>query len=212
MKHFTTEKWIDFANEVVSAKEKQTMEKHLELGCKQCLETVAMWRRVRASAVAGKDYQPPASAVRIAKAMFSSARLGAERKEAGSRLSLLFDSFLQPVSEGARAVATGSRQMLYRADPFQIDIQIEPKPAADCLIVTGQLLDLSSPEVVGRDIPVTISNMRGNTVHAVSNQFGEFSGEIKNSGDLQISFTNPGGEPIVISLRDALGRSSAGAN
>jgi len=41
-------------------------------------------------------------------------------------------------------------------------------------------------------------------VHTVANQFGEFSGEIENSGDLQLTFASPGGQPIVISLRDAL--------
>ena len=150
--------------------------------------------------------------MRIAKAVFSNARLAAERKEGRSRWSVLFDSFLEPIAEGARSAASSARQMLYRADPFQVDVHIEPKPGGDNLIVTGQLLDLSSPEIVGRDVAVTLSNMRGHTIHAVSNQFGEFSGEIKNSGDLQISFTSPSGDPIVISLRDALGRLSGGAN
>jgi len=213
MKHFMTEKWIDFANEVVSASERELMEKHLKTGCKRCLETVSTWQRVKKSAVTEGNYQPPESAVRMAKAVFSSARLTAQRKEGRSRWSVLFDSFLEPVVEGARsAAAAGARQMLYRADPFQVDVHIEPKPGGDNLIVTGQLLDLSSPEIVGRDVAVTLSNMRGHTIHAVSNQFGEFSGEIKNSGDLQISFTSPSGDPIVISLRDALGRLSGGAN
>jgi hypothetical protein len=42
-------------------------------------------------------------------------------------------------------------------------------------------------------------------VHTVANQFGEFSGEIDNSGDLQMTFASPGGTPIVLSLREALG-------
>ncbi len=206
MKHFTTEKWIDFANEVVSASERESMEKHLQSGCKRCLETVSVWQRVRQSAATEKNYQPPATTVQIAKAMFSGARLKDQRKEARNLITMLFDSFLQPAVEGARTVACNSRQVLYRADPFQVDVHIEPKPGGGFLIVTGQLLDLSSPEVVGKDVAVTLSNMRGHTIYAISNQFGEFAGEIKNSGDLQISFSNPSGDPIVISLRDALGR------
>jgi hypothetical protein len=42
-------------------------------------------------------------------------------------------------------------------------------------------------------------------VHAATNQFGEFSAEIENSGDLQMTFASSGSQPIVISLRDALG-------
>ena len=75
-------------------------------------------------------------------------------------------------------------------------------------MVTGQLLDLSNPGIAGKDVRVTLSNLRGHVVHAVSNQHGEFTCEIKNSGDLQITFASSRGEPIMISLRDALGRLS----
>lgn len=205
MKHFATEKWIDFVNHRVTQIEKDLMDKHLAQGCKACLETLAVWQRVRQSGSAEAGYQPPADTVRIAKAAFSGARLAGQRKEVGSRISVLFDSLLQPAVEGVRSAAADSRQMLYRADPFQIDLQIEAKPGGSHLLVTGQLLDLSNPGIAGKDVAVTMSNMRGHVVHAVSNEHGEFGCEIKNSGDLQMTFTNPKGKPIVISLRDALG-------
>lgn len=206
MKHFTTEEWIDFVNQAVSRKDSEEMQKHLKEECKRCRETVSMWQRVQKSAVAERNYQPPADTVRVVKAAFAAAGLKGQRKESRSRISVLFDSFLQPVVEGARSAATDSRQMLYRADPFQIDLQIEAKPGGNDLMVTGQLLDLSNPGIAGKDVRVTLSNLRGHVVHAVSNQNGEFLCEIKNSGDLQITFAGTHGEPIVISLRDALGR------
>lgn len=209
MKHFTTEEWINFVNQVVAPGEKQEMEKHLNEGCKRCQETVSLWQRVQKSAVAEKNYQPPANTVRVVKAAFAAAGLKGQRKESRSRISVLFDSFLQPVVEGARSAATDSpRQMLYRADPFQIDLTIEAKPGTSNLMVTGQVLDLSNPGIPGKDLRVALSNLRGHVVHAVSNQHGEFTCEIKNSGDLQITFAGAHGEPIVISLRDALGRIS----
>jgi hypothetical protein len=57
---------------------------------------------------------------------------------------------------------------------------------------------------------VTLSNRHGNTVLAATNQFGEFSGEIENSGDLELSVPGEGDQPIVISLRNALGKSPGG--
>lgn len=210
MKHFTTEEWIDFVNRAVSPGYSEEMERHLKEGCKRCLETVSMWQRVHKSASAEGNYQPPDDAVRVAKAGFGAAGLKGQRKESRSRISVLFDSFLQPVVEGARSAATDLRQMLYRADPFQIDLQIEAKPDGNDLMVTGQLLDLSNPGIAGKDVSVTLSNLRGHVVHAVSNQNGEFLCEIKNSGDLQITFAGTHGEPIVISLRDALGRMPQG--
>jgi hypothetical protein len=205
MKHFTTEEWIDFVNQTVSPTDSQSMEKHLKEGCKRCRETLSMWQRVRQSAAIERNYQPPNDSVRIAKAAFLAGSLTGQRKESSSRTSVLFDSFLQPVVEGARSAASTTRQMLYRADPFQIDLQVEANPGGTHMVITGQLLDLSNPGVVGKDVPVTLSNMRGHVVHAVSNQHGEFTCEIKNSGDLQMTCKSPSGELIVISVRDALG-------
>ena len=205
MKHFTTEKWIDFTNQAVAVNEKALMEKHLEQGCKRCMEAVSLWQKVRHSAAAEGIYQPPEDSVRLAKAVFVGAGLKGLGKGTGSRIKVLFDTFLQPVFEGARSAGAVTRQMLYRADPFQIDVHLEAKPGSNRIMVTGQLLDLSNPEIVARDTRIFLSNMRGQVVHAVANQFGEFSGEIDNSGDLQLTFASPGATPIVISLREALG-------
>lgn len=205
MEHFKTEEWIDFVNQVVPTNEKELMQKHLKEGCQHCMETVSLWQRVRQSAASEANYKPPEGAVRVAKAAFAGAGLTGQRKGAGRRVKVLFDSFLQPIFEGARSAGAGTRQMLYRADPFQIDVQVEAKPGGSRIVVTGQLLDLSNPEIIARDTRILLSNMRGQVVHTVANQFGEFSGEIDNSGDLQMTFASLGGKPIVISLREALG-------
>jgi hypothetical protein len=206
MEHFNVEKWIDFVNHAVTSIEKQQMAKHLNLGCESCQETVSLWQRVRASAAVEGNYQPPDSAVRIAKAAFVGAGLGSQKLRAESRVKVLFDSFLQPILAGVRSAGTGTRQMLYRADPYQIDVQLEMKPSANRVVVTGQLLNLSNPKVTAGGIRILVSNMHGDVVHSVANEFGEFSGEVRNSGDLQLTFATPSGEPIVISLREALGR------
>jgi hypothetical protein len=211
MKHFSTEEWVDFVNQIVTGGQKQAMQKHLATGCKRCSETVSLWQKVSRTASAEVSYQPSADTVRLAKAAFATARMGQASKESKQCLiEVLFDSFLQPAVAGARSVVIGTRQMLYRADPYQIDIQIEPKPSSNRLVITGQLLDLSNPGVIGRDIQVTLSNHRGHSVIAATNQFGEFSGEIENSGDLELSIPGHGEQPIVISLRNALGKLPGG--
>lgn len=205
MKHFKTEEWVDFVNQVTSPKQQQAMQKHLATGCKPCMETVALWQKVHNRAAAEASYQPPEAQVHIAKAAFAAAGRSTQLAAPGSFVEVLFDSFLQPMLAGARSSGLGVRQMLYRADPYQIDIQIEAKPEGNRLIVTGQLLDVSSPGVVGRDVNVTLSNHRGNVIHTITNQFGEFRSEIENTGDLELSFPGQGEKAIVISLRNALG-------
>lgn len=205
MKHFTSEEWIDYVNQVSSSRQQEAMKMHLTAGCKRCTETVSLWQRVHNTAELEATYQPPATDVRIAKAAFATARQAVHRKEKSSFIEVLFDSFLQPMVAGARSSGLGTRQMLYRADPYQIDIQIEAKPEGNRLTVTGQLLDINSPGVVGRDMKVTLSNHRGNVIHTITNEFGEFRGEIENTGDLELSFPGQGERSIVISLRNALG-------
>lgn len=211
MKHFSTEKWIDFVNQVATVTETQSMRQHLEQGCKRCAATVSLWQKFRRSAASEANYQPPTDAVRVVKSAFAAAALAGQRKKARGGITVLFDSLLQPLFAGARAAAAGARQMLYRADPFQIDVQIEPRSAGNRLLVTGQLLDSQDAAVTCHGVRVILSNMRGSMVNVVTNQFGEFSGEVENSGDLQLTFTGAGDKPIVISLRDALGQANKGA-
>jgi len=212
MKHFTTEEWIDFVNQVASTNQQAAMQKHLVSGCKKCQETVSLWQKVRETAAVEATYQPPLESVRIAKAAFATSGLAGKQSKSKSLTELLFDSFLQPALAGARSSSMGMRQMLYRADPYQVDIQIEAKPEGDHLLVTGQLLNVSRPEVVSGEVRVTLSNRRGNVVHILTNQFGEFRGEIENSGDLELSLPRAGEEPIVISLRNALDRLPGGTS
>jgi hypothetical protein len=206
MKHFTTEEWIDFANELVAIGKRKKMDQHLEEGCPRCNKALSLWQRVRRTAKSSVECQPPEHAVRIAKAGFTVARL--ERKSAGvsGLVEVLFDSFLQPLVQGARSVGSEMRQMLYRAEPYQVDLQIEAKPGANKLVVTGQLLDLRNPDAPGRDVPVIISNLRGHVVQTVTNEFGEFREEIQSSSDLELKLPGENEKSVVISLRDALGR------
>lgn len=210
MKHFSTEEWINFVNQLVVGGPQQTMRKHLAAGCKNCRETVSLWQKVSKSAAAEASYQPAPDAVRLAKAAYLATRLSTPREKSKRLVEVLFDSFRQPALAGARSVVIGTRQMLFRADPYQVDIQIEPKPGGGRILITGQMLDLSHPGVLGRDVLVTVSNNRGNSIVVATNQFGEFSGELENSGDLELSIPGTDDEPIVISLRNALGNLSGG--
>ena len=212
MKHFSTEEWIDFVNHVATSGRREAMQKHLATSCTRCGETVSLWQKVSTSTAAEASYQPPSDVVRLAKAAFAASGLAQSKQHSPALIEVLFDSFLRPAVTGARSVTIGTRQMLYRADPYQIDIQIEPRPGGNRLVVTGQILDLSHPGVVIQNIPVTISDRRGNSVVAATNQFGEFAGELDNSGDLELSVPGGDDQPIVISLRNALGKSPGGSS
>ena len=205
MNHFTTVEWIDLVNEVVTPSVKPEMEEHLA-NCKQCATEFLRWQRIRQLGAGEASYQPPEQTVRIVKAAFAGSQFAAQSKGARGVLAVLFDSFLQPALAGVRSGGSGSRRMLYGADPYQIDLQIEAQNEGKSLLVTGQLMDFRQPEMVGSEVPVLFSNLRGGMIQGRTNQFGEFRAEMENSGDLEMVFHGDKDEPIVISLRDALGR------
>ena len=209
MKHFKTEEWVDFVNRVTTQEQADGMQKHLAAGCKQCAEQVALWQKVRKFAVAESEYQPSRHAVHGAQAVFGAAGRGGTRKAKSKLIELLFDSFLQPAYSGARSASTGIRQMLYRVDSLQIDLQIEAKPGGGHIVVTGQVLDVGRPEIIGSGLQVVLSNRHGNLVRAVTNEFGEFHVEIQNSGDLELAIRSDSEKPILIALKDPLGDAPA---
>ena len=204
-RHFSAVEWIDFANRVTSTEQTEAMKKHLESGCRGCAEKESIWQRVRKTAAAESRYQPSVADVRIAKAAFAAAGGIAPKRQGSAIVQLLFDSFLQPAGVGLRSAGLGVRQMLYKADPYQVDIQIEANKEGNRLTVTGQLLDVSFPGIVGRNVNVTLSNRRGKVLLLMTNEFGEFSGEIENTGDLELTLPGQNNEGVVISLRNALG-------
>ena len=155
------------------------------------------------------DLSYPPSAV---EAAFSRTGLWAKLQEKRATAQLLYDSFAQPVAAGTRSIAMRVRQMLYRAEHYQIDIQVEVQPDRNRLIVIGQMIDVRHPDLLDAGIQVTLSGGRGNSVNTVTNQFGEFRGEVILSGDLDLSFLNRDGKPIAILLRGTLDPTSSGKN
>jgi hypothetical protein len=211
MKHFTTEEWIDYVNKVAAGTKKREMASHLAKGCTRCQETVSIWQRVRTAAESAGQYEVPEPAVRLAKAAFAGANLGRLEGKTAGLVQVLFDSFLQPALAGARASGdTRTRQMLYRAEPYQIDLHVEAKAGANLIVVMGQLMDTRNPDALGRGVPVEISNLRGNVVKTITNDFGEFREEIQASSDLELKISGEDEKAVIISLRDALGRRSEG--
>src|SRR5260370_35212641 len=93
MKHFMTEEWIDFVNQMSSPKQQEAMKKHLGTGCKRCAETVAIWQKVHNSAAGEPSYKPPATDVRIANEAFATAGRARQLNEKSTFAELLSDSF-----------------------------------------------------------------------------------------------------------------------
>jgi len=202
MKHLKVLGWNDSLNHVTSDHRRKAMQQRR--GARRNHHAAALWQKLTNATAVEANNQPAAESVRVAKAAFAIAGLAARRQETSRLVQLLFDSFSHPAPAGIRSAPTRIRQLLYRAQPYQIDLQIEFRQESNRLVVTGQLLDVRNPEMIGRDVQVTLSNRSGSVVKTMTNQYGEFRGEVEHSGDLELSFAGSGGKPIVILLPKAL--------
>lgn len=124
-------------------------------------------------------------------------RLGPE-----PRTELLVDSFATPAL-GTRSRTHPQRHLLYRAARYELDLLIELLPDCNRLRITGQLLDASLPAVFRRGVRVTLWNFRQSFVTLRTNEWGEFLGEIEDSGELMVALKIELRE-TVISIRNAL--------
>lgn len=126
----------------------------------------------------------------------------ARRREPERRIELLFDNFATRAF-GARSTTHPERHLLYRAEPFELDLLIELLPDRNRLRITGQLLDTSLPAVFRRGVRVTLWNFRQSFVTLRTNEWGEFLGEIEDSGELMVALKVRLRE-IAISIRNVL--------
>src|SRR5260370_42391208 len=209
MKHFNAVRWSDCVNHFAASDWHKMMQGHEGVRNKHFVHTTALWQKFAEAAVVEARYQPTPEKVRFVKAAFALSGLATKRQEMGGVIQLLYDSFSQPLTVGIRSAPRRIRQLLYRAEPYQIDLQIELRPEGNRLVVTGQLLDVSRPEMVGRDVQVMLSVVLDFMVKTVTNEIGEFRAEVENSGDLELSLLSPGGKPIVVLVRGALEQASA---
>ena len=71
MRHYSLEKWVDFARNVIREDEKAKMQSHLNTGCAECSKELSLWRRLQQVAQRESAYEPVDGAVRTVNALFA---------------------------------------------------------------------------------------------------------------------------------------------
>lgn len=186
------------------------MQDHLNSGCEQCKADLKAWTRVTNFAAREDAYEPPAAAMKMAKAALK--LHGQPRPSPIAKL--LFDSLSTPVIAGVRSSSSQPRQMLYGFDDYRVDLRFEPNLDADEALLVGQILSTDTPAASPGRIDVALT--RGGQVlgTAQTNEFGEFQLECDLAGRLELQLTLPEGTTVKVPMvepsadRDKAGSSS----
>jgi hypothetical protein len=202
MTHYSLEQWVDFERNVASEDQKRKMENHLKAGCARCSKELGIWQRLHQVAKRESAYVPSDGTVRTVNASFAN-RLAHHAGRAKSAVaSMLFDSFRSPLLAGTRSTGTTSRQVLYGAGTYRIDVRIEPQMDSERVILIGQVLNSANPEERLPELPVTLFKGRKVLAESTTKQFGEFQIECELEGGFRLMVMLPGQTEVILPLID----------
>lgn len=201
MKHFAIEDWADLVHGLVADEKRAAMKGHLDDGCDTCAAHFHICERVAHIAINESSYEPPEGIVRSVKALFA---LQAPTTESARNIKiarLIFDSFRQPVPVGVRAFGQPSRQVLFKAGRYYIDLRIERQAGKSQSSLVGQVLRHpgAPPDTGQLDVRLT----RGKTPisNTVTNRLGEFHFELDATKNHEISISVEEDSSITVPLR-----------
>jgi hypothetical protein len=186
MRHYSLEKWVDFARNVIGKDERAEMQSHLETGCAACSKELSMWQRLQQVARRASAYAPSEDAVRTVNATFVNRSTGPSSRAKSQLASLLFDSFRRPLLAGVRSSESASQQLLYGAGDYRIDVRIEPQMDSEKVVLIGQVLNSANPNE--RLSAMRVSLLRGRQLLAESHtsDFGEFQIECELQSGIRL--------------------------
>lgn len=195
MKHYGPEQWADYVREVGRPEQKLAIQSHLDAGCRECRQAVALWRKVWTAGLDEGLYTPPLAAVRLAKAIYAPQR--ASQPALGQRIAeLVWDRLRQPQLAGVRSLAASPCQLIYRAGEYVIDLRVESVAGSTRFSLAGQILNSVNPGRAVAEIPVILEGEK--SVTAATNEFGEFHFEFDGGTAVRLSVNLAEGGAVII--------------
>lgn len=185
MKHFEITEWTDFVRGLVTPVRREAMEQHLTGGCGKCSRIVDVLAKV--SRLAGADkIDVPDFAVHCARAIFALEQPREVRVLDRMAGLLVFDSFREPLPAGVRSQHRVSRQTLYEAGDYAIDLRQEQERGGTRVTMVGQIASRKQPGRALAGVAVVLSSGDSVLAKTVSNEFGEFQMEYPPARDLRL--------------------------
>jgi hypothetical protein len=183
--HFSLEEWADFGRGRTPSDARAIMAQHLGDGCPPCAAVLELWSDVLQMAGREHTFEPPANAVRCAKALFGAFQ-PLKARHMSFRLAHLA-GFGQPAMEGVRGAGPAASHFLFREGTLLLDMHLQPRAASDLVSMVGQVMDSTRPDRPFENQPVALVRDRDALASTRTNEFGEFHLEFKPDEDLLLT-------------------------
>lgn len=185
-RHFDITEWADYARNLAPADKRRDMQAHLQAGCPRCERLEQLFSKLALVCARESALEVPKHAERSVKALFTIGRQS--RRSAFQRLwaTLAYDSAndLQPV--GVRGTHQISRQVLFQAGDYSVDLRFEHEKGSASMVLVGQIANQKMPEQLMSNLPVILLAGDREVSRSISNSFGEFQMEYVPESDLRL--------------------------
>ena len=138
--HISSEIALDLIAGRLPDDQKSFWNRHLEL-CMECTAELGRWRELEVGLTRSHLKSASEESVKSAIGIGSSLQSESGSKSRSIFAAIIFDSFLEPALAGARGASAAARQIVMRAEEFDIHIKIWGEPEHRQLL--GQLLPRS---------------------------------------------------------------------
>jgi phage FluMu protein Com len=185
-RHFDITEWADYARNLVSAEKHREMQAHLRAGCPRCERVQQLFSKFALVAARERAIEVPRFAEHSVKSLFT---LGREsRRSALQRLwaTLTYDSANDFQPAGVRGTHQISRQVLFHAGDYSVDLRFEHEKGSASMVLVGQIANQKTPEQVMSNLPVILLAGDREVSRSISNSFGEFQMEYVPESDLRL--------------------------
>jgi len=186
MKHFELAEWTDFVRGLIEKSARLPLEHHLASGCRKCRHTADLLRKLVIAAHSDSQVQVPDYALRCARAIFLLQQPEKVQILARIPARLLYDSFREPLPAGLRTQQRLSRQYLYQAGDYSLDVRLENERGSPRVALVGQIQNRKQPGKRLGSVPVQLLSGKQVLAQATSNSLGEFQMEYEPSKHLRL--------------------------
>jgi hypothetical protein len=184
VKHYDMNQWTDYVRRVGDASQRDEMERHLGTGCNKCEGVVAFLKRL--TTVTATDTRTvPDFLVHNAKALFAF-RHPEKVSLASTIAKLVYDSFREPVPAGVRGQPRVTRQAMYEAGDYCVDLRMEHERGGALVTLVGQVASRKDPVKAIAGTPVMLMAGKDVVARASCNQFGEFQMEYQAQQQIRL--------------------------
>jgi hypothetical protein len=186
--HLSSEIALDFVERRLDPEQSGFWQKHLEI-CTECTQEVGRWRQLGTDLERSHLESAPDQELQKAMHIYPRKPDGGGGSRVRSVLaSLVFDSFMQPAFAGARGTTAAARQLVMRAEEFDIHVKIWGED--DHRQMLGQLLPRTGEDFVQSARFHLLKN--GERIESTSvDEVGEFHFSDVPDGNLSLQIDLP---------------------